>query len=74
MGARGVSSEHVENIEMFSSSPTLGALLFSENFIRYSLHVCLREVKNNLFSFKYYLFMEFLVTVLKNLTYTLVST
>ena len=30
----------------------LGALWFSENLIRYSLHICLREVKNNLFSFK----------------------
>ena len=30
-----------------------GALWFSENFIRYSLHVCLREVKNNFFSFKH---------------------
>ena len=27
----------------------LGALWFSESLIRYSLHVCLREVKNNLF-------------------------
>jgi len=41
MGARGVSSEHVENMEMFSGSPlrcspflqlaNLGALWFSEN-------------------------------------------
>ena len=31
----------------------LGALWFSESLIRYSLHVCLREVKNNLFSFKH---------------------
>ena len=30
----------------------LGALWFSENLIRHSLHICLREVKNNLFSFK----------------------
>ena len=30
----------------------LGALWFLENLIRYSLHICLREVKNNLFSFK----------------------
>ena len=26
MGANGVSSEHAENMEMFSSSPTIGAL------------------------------------------------
>ena len=63
MGARGVSSEHVENMEMFSCSPTLiGALWFSENLIRYSLHITFvdvwikifiarlfREVKNSFF-------------------------
>ena len=52
MGARGVSSEHVENMEMFSLFSNLGALGFSENLVRYSLHICLRKVKNNLFSFK----------------------
>ena len=31
----------------------LGAPWFSENLNRYSLHVCLGEVKNNLFSFKH---------------------
>ena len=31
----------------------LGALWFSDNLTRYWLHVCLREVKNNLFSFKH---------------------
>ena len=45
MGARG---EHGD-VFLFSN---LGALWFSENLIRYSLHFCLREVKNNLFSFK----------------------
>ena len=45
-------------------------LWFSENLIRYLLHVCLREVKNNLFSFKH--FTAFLVTVLKFLTYALI--
>ena len=63
MGARRVSSEHVENMEMFSCSPTLiGALWFSENLIRYSLHITFvdvwikifiarlfREVKNSFF-------------------------
>ena len=54
IGARGVSWEHMENMEIFSCSPTLiGALWFSENLISYSLHACLREVKNNLFSFKH---------------------
>ena len=43
-GARG---EHGD-VFLF---PNLGALWFSENWIRYSLHVCLREVKNNFFSF-----------------------
>ena len=45
-GARG---EHGD-VYLFSN---LGALWFSENLIRYSLHVFLREVKNNLFSFKH---------------------
>ena len=45
-GARG---EHGD-VFLFSN---LGALWFSENLIRYSLNVCLREVKNNLFSFKH---------------------
>ena len=45
-GARG---EHGD-VFLFSN---LCVLWFSENLIRYSLHVCLREVKNNLFSFKH---------------------
>ena len=45
----GAHGEHGDDF-LFSN---LGALWFSENFIRYSLHVCLREVKNNLFSFKH---------------------
>ena len=46
LGARG---EHGD-VFLFSN---FGALWFSENLIRYSLYVCLREVKNNLFSFKH---------------------
>ena len=42
---------HGERGDVFLFS-NLGALWFSENLIRYSLHICLREVKNNLFSFK----------------------
>ena len=45
-GARG---EHGD-VFLFSN---WGALWFTENLIRYSLHVCLREVKNNLFSFRH---------------------
>ena len=45
----GAYGEHGD-VFLFSN---LGALWFSENLIRYSLHVCLREVKNNLFSFKH---------------------
>ena len=44
--ARG---EHRE-IFLFSN---LDTLWFLENLIRYSLHVCIREVKNNLFSFRH---------------------
>ena len=44
----GAHGEH-RDVFLFSN---LGALWFSENLIRYSLHICLREVKNNLFSFK----------------------
>ena len=43
---------HGEHGDVFLFS-NFGALWFSENLIRYSLHVCLREVKNNLFSFKH---------------------
>ena len=42
----GAHGEHGD-VFMFSN---LGALWFSENLIRYSLHICLREVKNNFFS------------------------
>ena len=42
--------------------------------LRCSLHVCLRDVKNNLFFLQTLLFTAFLVTVLKILTYALVST
>ena len=45
----GAHGEHGD-VFLFSN---LGALWFSENLIRYSLHICLREVKNNLFSFKH---------------------
>ena len=43
----GAHGEHGEHGDVFLFSN------FSENLIRYSLHVCLREVKNNLFSFKH---------------------
>ena len=43
---------HREHGDVFLFS-NLGALWFSENLIRHSLHICLREVKNNLFSFKH---------------------
>ena len=43
---------HGEHGDVFLFS-NLGALWFSENLIRYSLHVSFREVKNNLFSFKH---------------------
>ena len=52
-GARG---EHGD-VFLFSN---LGLLWFSENLIRYSLHVCLGEVKNNLFSFKHSYLWHFL--------------
>ena len=45
----GAHGEHGD-VFLFSN---LGVLWFSENLIRYSLHICLREVKNNLFSFKH---------------------
>ena len=58
----GAHGEHGD-VFLFSN---IGALWFSENLIRYSLHVCLREVKNNFFSLQTLLFTAFLVTVLKN--------
>ena len=41
----GAHGEHGD-VFLFSN---LGALWFSENLIRHSLHICLREVKNNFF-------------------------
>ena len=66
----GAHGEHGD-VFLFSN---LGTLWFSENLIRYSLHICLKEVKNNLFSFKNSYLLLFLVTILKILTYALVST
>ena len=65
----GAHGEHGD-VFLFSN---LGALWFSENLIRYSLHVCVMEVKNNLFFLQTLLFTAFLVRVLKILTYALVS-
>ena len=45
----GAHGEHGD-VFLFSN---LSALWFSENLIRYILYVCLREVKNNFFSFKH---------------------
>ena len=66
----GAHGEHGD-VFLFSN---LGALWFLENLIRYSLHICLREVKNNFFFLQKLLFTAFLVTVLKISTYALVST
>ena len=57
----GAHGEHGD-VFLFSN---LGALWFSENLIRYTLHICLRKVKNNLFFLQTLLFTAFLVTVLK---------
>ena len=45
----GAHGEHGD-VFLFSN---LGALWFSENLIRHKLHICLRFVKNNFFSFKH---------------------
>ena len=66
----GAHGEH-GNVFLFSN---LGALEFSVNLIIYSLHVYLREVKNNFFFLQTLLFTAFLMTVLKILTYAFVST
>ena len=66
----GAHGEHGD-VLLFSN---LGALWFSENLIRYSLHVCLREVLKQSFFLQTIFFKAFLVTVLKILTYALVST
>ena len=54
MSTWGKFGAHGEHGDVFLFS-NLGALWFSENLIRYSLHAYLREVKNNLFSFKHLL-------------------
>ena len=48
-GKFGAHGEHGD-VFLFSN---LGALWFSENLIRYSLHVYLREVKNTIFSIRH---------------------
>ena len=61
MGARGVSSEHVENMRCFPVLQLRCALILREpcsGFWRIwcynkHIHVCLREVKNSLFSFRH---------------------
>ena len=69
MGAHRVSSEHMENMEMLSLFSNLGAFGFSENFL--DIHCIFVEgnAKDNLFFLQTLLFMAFLVTVLKILTY-----
>ena len=52
----GAHGEHGD-VFLFSN---LGVLWFSENIIRYSLHVCLMEVKNSLFSFRHSYLRHFL--------------
>ena len=66
----GAHGEHGD-VFLFSN---LGALWFSENFIRYSLHICLRGGQEQSFFLQKLLFTAFLVTILKTLTYALVST
>ena len=83
MGARGVSSEHVENMEMFSCSPTKvhsdsqrTVLRFLENRAQIKIfNACLfKGSQEQSFFLQALLFTAFLVTVLKILTYALVST
>ena len=71
--ARGVSSEHMENMDMFSCSLTFCALIIRE--LNQIFIACLFKGSKKQSSFlQTLLFMAFLVTVLKNLTYALVST
>ena len=72
MGARGVSSEHVENTEMFSCSPSWCALILRE--LNQIFIACLFKGSQEQFFFRQtLLFTAFLVTVLEILTYALVS-
>merc|ERR1712012_726350 len=68
-GARGVSSEHMENVEMFSENCAL--VWLSENR---ALACLFKGSQKQSFFLQTLLFTAFLVTVLKILTYTLVST
>ena len=68
--ARGVSSEHMENMEMFSCSPTLILRELNQIFIAYLF----KGGQEQSFFLQTLLFTAFLVTILKILTYALVST
>ena len=73
MRARGVSSEHMENMEMFSCSPIRCALILRE--LNQIFIACLFKGGQEQSHFlQALLFTAFLVTVLKMLTYALVST
>ena len=78
MGARGVSSEHVENMEMYSCSPTQVRSDSQRTLLLRLLEIliaCLfKGSQEQSFFLQTLLFMAFLVTVLKILTYALVST
>ena len=72
MGARGVSLEHVENMEIFSFQLRYALILreLDQIFI-----ACLfKGSQEQSFFLQTLLFTAFLVTVLKILTYALVST
>ena len=73
MGARGVSSEHMENMEMFPVLQLRCALILRE--LTQIFIACLfKGSQKQSFFLQTLLFTAFLVTVLKILTYALGST
>ena len=73
MGAHGVRSEQVENMEMFSCSPAY-ICRRSDVHIKIFIACWFKGCQEQFFSLQTLLFTAFLVTVLKMLTYALVST
>ena len=83
MGARGISSEHVENMEMFSGSPLRCSPVLQLRFalvltfvdVDKDIHCMFVEGKSRtVFFLQTLLFTAFLATVQNIITYALVST
>ena len=74
MGGRGVSSEHVENMEIFFPVIQLRCALILRELNQIFIAYLFKGGQEQSFFLQKLLFTAFLVTILKILTYPLVST